>query len=69
MIRETNPISKLKNLNLSKYPVNEINSIMKEFGKFGLVVMNLHEGKSITDPQFHSGREICNKILNGEIKV
>jgi len=44
---ETNPISKLKNLNLSKYPVDEINSIMKEFGKFGVVVMTLHEGKSI----------------------
>lgn len=47
MTMETNPISKLKNLNLSKYPVDEINSIMKEFGKFGVVVMTLHEGKSI----------------------
>jgi hypothetical protein len=44
---ETNPINKLKNLNLSKYPIDEINDIMKEFGEFGLVVMTLHKGKSI----------------------
>jgi hypothetical protein len=47
MTIETNPISKLKNLDLSKYPVEEINSIMKEFGKFGVVVTTLHTGKTI----------------------
>jgi hypothetical protein len=42
MIIETNPISKFKNLNLSKYPIDKINSVMKEFGKFLVVVMTLH---------------------------
>lgn len=44
---EINPISKLKNIDLSKYPIDEIKSIMKEFGRFGVVVMTLHEGKTI----------------------
>lgn len=47
MTAETNPISKLKKIDLSKYPIDEINSIMKEFGNFGVVVMTLHAGKSI----------------------
>ena len=47
MTEETNPIQKLKELNLSNYPVDEINRIMKEFGKFGVVLMTLHERKSI----------------------
>lgn len=44
---EINPISKLKNIDLSKYPIDEIKSTMKEFGRFGVVVMTLHEGKTI----------------------
>ena len=38
-------------------------------------ITEIEDGKTefvmqpITDPQFHSGRDICNKILNGEIKV
>ena len=39
MSEVTNPIQKLKELTLSKYPVDEINKIMKEFGKFGVVLM------------------------------
>lgn len=47
MTVEKNPIDKLKKLNLSKYPINEINEIMKEFGKFAVVVTTLHKGKTI----------------------
>lgn len=37
MTTELNPISKI-NLTLSRYPVEEINSIIEEFGKFAVVV-------------------------------
>lgn len=47
MTIEKSPIDKLKKLNLSKYPINEINEIMKEFGKFAVVVTTLHKGKTI----------------------
>lgn len=47
MTVEKNPIDKLKKLNLSKYPINAINEIMKEFGKFAVVVTTLHKGKTI----------------------
>jgi len=47
MTIETNPINKLKKLKLSEYPIDEINEIMKEFGKFGIVVTTLHKGKTI----------------------
>lgn len=46
-MKEINPIKKLKALDLSKYAVDEINSIFKEFGKLGVVVMTLHKDKSI----------------------
>ena len=42
-----NPISKLRDLNLSIYPVKEINNIMSEFGRFGVVVIPLPVGKTI----------------------
>lgn len=47
MTVEINPIDKLKRLNLSKYPIDEINEIMKEFGKIAIVVTTLHKGKTI----------------------
>jgi hypothetical protein len=62
MTIKTNPINKLKNLNLSKYPVDEINSIMKEFGKFGVVVMTLHEGKSIIRARPNERNETFNTV-------
>ncbi|HNO55873.1 MAG TPA: hypothetical protein PKI85_12270, partial [Chitinophagaceae bacterium] len=57
MSEVTNPIQKLKELTLSKYPVDEINKIMKEFGKFGVVLMTLHEGKSIIRARPNEGNE------------
>lgn len=42
-----NPINKLKELSLSNYPIDEINQIMEGFGRFGVVVITLHEGKTI----------------------
>lgn len=47
MTIETHPISKLKKLKLSEYPIDEINEIIKEFGKFGIVITTLHKGKTI----------------------
>lgn len=41
------PINKLRGLNLSKYPIAEINQLFKEFGKYALVRMTLHAGKTI----------------------
>ncbi len=42
-----NPIDILKTLPLSTYPVSEIKNNITEFGRFGIIVMTLHEGKSI----------------------
>ena len=40
-------IDKLKDLNLSEYPVDEIKKLLSDFGRFGVIVMTLHKGKII----------------------
>lgn len=42
-----NPISKLKELSLSKYPLEEIKSVIDEFGTIGFITMKLNQGESI----------------------
>lgn len=40
-------IDKLKDLNLSEYPVDEIKKLLSDFGRVGVIVMTLHKGKTI----------------------
>lgn len=42
-----NPISKLKELTLSSYPVKEIKSVFEIFGVIGMIKITLNEGESI----------------------
>lgn len=47
MIELINPINRLKSLNLSKYPIQEIKSLISDFGRVGVIIMTLHKGKTI----------------------
>lgn len=47
MTNSNNPIDRLKALNLSTNPIEDIREIMHDFGRVGVIVMTLHEGKTI----------------------
>jgi hypothetical protein len=41
------PIDKLRELDLSNYPIDEITAIMQNFGRYGVIKMTLKEGMTI----------------------
>jgi ribosomal small subunit protein bTHX len=49
--KNSNPVvlalRKIRSLKLSKYPENQIKQAITELGKVGIVIMTLHQGKSI----------------------
>lgn len=71
MTVEKNLIDKLKKLNLSKYPIKEIEDILKECGKLVMVETSLHKGKNIirarpnkTNMSFNTVSELSYKPAN-----
>jgi hypothetical protein len=42
-----NPIQRLRELYLSSYPIDEIKKSIRDFGRFGIINLTLHEGKTI----------------------
>lgn len=57
-----NLIRKLRQLNLSNYPIEAINKIMKEFDRFGVVVITLHAGKTIIRARSNESNETFKSV-------
>jgi len=55
-------INRLKALRLSEYPVDEIKQLLSDFGRVGVIVMTLHEGKTIIRARPNESNEIFNTI-------
>jgi len=55
-------INRLKALRLSEYPVDEIKQLLSDFGRVGVIVMTLHEGKTIIRARPNESNEIFKTI-------
>lgn len=51
-INTTSIIDKLKNLDLSKYPYNDVHNLISQLSKVAVMEFILHRGKTITRARF-----------------